>query len=482
MAQQTPWLTQRWLQEGLAHQKQGRIPEAVAAYQKVLEADPRNIDALNLYGVIRYQQGDVDGAIEMLEKARKRSPGNAVVLNNLAKIHEESGRADEAVKLLRRAVKRHPDFADAHLNLVKVLGRIGDPSGVIKAARAAERVLGDDPRLLIELAMAQIQTGADDTAIETYRRVLAKEPDHAIANANIGALLKRSGRLHEARGHLERALRRNPGDINAANNLAGLLAEQGHIDAARALFNQILELAPDDVDALYNLGYTYQIVGDRNTAADYYRRVVQIDPNFAAAYNNMGCMLADAERGEDAEPYFIKVLEVQPNHVEAMGNLGLIYKNKGRYHDALALFEQARSLSPNPALDVRSALTLPVIPENREAMLEARRRLETEVDRLSEAGLSLVSPDRTVGVVPFQLAYQGLDDRPLMEKIARPVPHGGAVVEHGRVACRRRRRGSCACEGGRTAAQDRFHFEIFPRSCRHLDHTRPDRAHAHRPF
>ena len=53
----------------LQHHSQGRLPEAEAIYQQILQADPSQPVALHLLGVIAHQMGKHDTAVDLIMKA-----------------------------------------------------------------------------------------------------------------------------------------------------------------------------------------------------------------------------------------------------------------------------------------------------------------------------------------------------------------------------------------------------------------------------
>jgi tetratricopeptide (TPR) repeat protein len=55
---------------GLAHRKLGRNEEAKSWYDKALVADPKHLQTLAFYGVLRVEQGDIAGARTDLQKIR----------------------------------------------------------------------------------------------------------------------------------------------------------------------------------------------------------------------------------------------------------------------------------------------------------------------------------------------------------------------------------------------------------------------------
>lgn len=90
-------------------------------------------------------------------------------------------------------------------------------------------------------------------AIESYRKVLALDPNSVHAHSNLGNALRTQGKLEEAAWSCERALAIVPDFMDALNNLAGIRVEQGMFADALALYEKAL--AGDPRDAELRLSY-----------------------------------------------------------------------------------------------------------------------------------------------------------------------------------------------------------------------------------
>lgn len=101
-------------------------------------------------------------------------------------------------------------------------------------------------RDLFREAYTKQRAGDLDAAEPLYRRFLARRPDYAPAWTNLGALLRKTGRLGPAIAAHRRAVELDPTSVHARSNLAGALRANGDADAAVALRFALLAEAPDD--------------------------------------------------------------------------------------------------------------------------------------------------------------------------------------------------------------------------------------------
>src|SRR5260370_40983238 len=87
---------------------------AAQKYERVIELQPDNVDALLNRGMIAYEQGDLESAGEFFQRAVQIEPSNAVALFNLGSTLEDLGRLNEPRLQLRLATRLDQDYDDAN--------------------------------------------------------------------------------------------------------------------------------------------------------------------------------------------------------------------------------------------------------------------------------------------------------------------------------------------------------------------------------
>ncbi len=263
------------------------MDQAETLYKKLLQAQPKHFDALQLLGLIALQRRDSATAVELLRKALKLNPGHADAHSNLGNALRNLGQLDAAVSSYRRALAIRPDHADVHCNL----------------------------------GNAFADQGRFDEAEASYRRALALRPDHADAHSNLGKALADQGRLDEAEASYRRALALRPDHADAHSNLGNTLKDLGRPEEAVASCCRALEISPAHVAAHNNLGNALRDLGRPEDAAACYRRVLTIAPDYAAAHNNLGNALRDLGRYDDAVASFRQALALAPDNADTHSSL-----------------------------------------------------------------------------------------------------------------------------------------------------------------
>ena len=164
------------------------------------------------------RSGNHRGAMTQYQRALKADPNHLDALLGLARGHDGLGELDQAAGAYREATRRHPNNATAHNDLALCL---------VRQANANNKV---------ELA---------NQAVESLSRAVALEPKKGLYRNNISKILVSIGREQEALQHLEAV---HPLAV-AEYNLGFLLKQRRRYPAARRHFAKAVEADPSLVAA-----------------------------------------------------------------------------------------------------------------------------------------------------------------------------------------------------------------------------------------
>lgn len=168
----------------------GRPEEALEAFERAVEINPRYVEALVNRAITLQEVGRYDDARVSFEAASEADLEEAVgrypsVLAtqlahghaHLAELYREAGATEEVVTHLRRAVELRPRFADIRDRLARALIDSGNPAA---AVAELDRILRDNPNFLaarINLGLAWYRSGDADAARREWLRCLDQRPD-----------------------------------------------------------------------------------------------------------------------------------------------------------------------------------------------------------------------------------------------------------------------------------------------------------------
>lgn len=185
---------------------------------------------------------------------------------------------------------------------------------------------------LFAAAARHIEVGGYARAEQDLRAALALDAAFAPALGNLGYVLSRRGRLHEA----------------------------------EAAYRRCLELRPDYVEIQLSHGALLTRLKRLEEAEAASRRAIALHPGSPAAWSNLGVCLAAQQRESEAEDCQRHAIALDPAYDSARFNLSYLLLRQARYTEGFAMFEARRWYAPFAAL---------ACPRWRGESLEAKRVL-----------------------------------------------------------------------------------------------------------
>jgi tetratricopeptide (TPR) repeat protein len=213
------------------------------------------------------------------------------------------------------------------------------------------------------IARIQLAKGSGDIAYRAYKEALAIEPNHLMANAELGILEMSQRQYVSAREHLEKAVTIDQQRVKEirGTHVAGVVGldelsplrvynaiailddlENRH-EQAREVFKQVLAFQPQSAVVATNLGYSYYLTGDFDNAESYLRNALREDGSFDRAWTNLG--LIYIRKGQYSKA--LASFEQTMTRAEAFNDLGYFLMLEGQYAKAIDMFQQAIDSSPS---------------------------------------------------------------------------------------------------------------------------------------
>lgn len=299
----------------------GKIDEAEVICHRVIAAEPGNVRAMAILGVICCQQGKESEGIALLEKAVALQPDYAAAFANLGKAYLDAGRYDDALSACKRAITLNPGLPLPHSHLGTALRLKGDYEQAVHAFRAA---LFIDPTLIqtyIDLGVALRQLGRFDEAADAYRSALVQDPRIPEAHYNLGNVLADLHKTEEAEASYCTAIQLKPDYYEPVLNLGNLYYSQDRVHEALAKYRAALAIKANAPEAHYNMGNALIDLHQLEDAAQFLQNAIRINPNCHEPYVNFGKLCLSQALVPEAITHFRKALELKRENVVAHSNL-----------------------------------------------------------------------------------------------------------------------------------------------------------------
>jgi Flp pilus assembly protein TadD/TolB-like protein/DNA-binding winged helix-turn-helix (wHTH) protein len=260
----------------------GHYKDAEAAFQKALDDDPADDDALRGLATA-YKRLDRPGdAVTILRRAIDMHPGSAALYNSLGVMLFEQGRFDEAQRQYEYAAALRPEDMKYWSNLGSALMLQGD---FVLATDYFQRAIDIKPTMVAHsnLGLVHFYTGNFDVAVEHQKVAVALQPNDYFVRSNLGDTLLAAGRLVDARREFVkadelalRALQVNPNDPFVIMDLGWIKAGLGEQAEARRLISRALQMIPDDPYVHYYNGLMFNRTGNSSQAFAAFIKAVEL--------------------------------------------------------------------------------------------------------------------------------------------------------------------------------------------------------------
>jgi tetratricopeptide (TPR) repeat protein len=290
---------------GYVADARNQLADAARFYRRAVEADPKRFEARLSLGLLLARQGKLEDARAELATATTLDAGDA---GPVAK-----ARAWRALAQIDRA--ENP--TEASNDLLEALKLSPEtPEDTLLAAELAEK------------------TGQYESAEAAYRRLLAKDPANARANAGLAHLLITRKQFPEAETLLRAAVEKSPDDPALTAQLATVLAAQDKAEALPML-QKLHAGHPEDPAITRMLAEILSEAGDSAASDQLYAALLAAHPNDPDLLIAHGQNLIRQLKYPEAFSAFSKATELDTANPDGWSGLAFAASKSG--HPDIAL-------------------------------------------------------------------------------------------------------------------------------------------------
>jgi tetratricopeptide (TPR) repeat protein len=392
---------EKYLISAIELQVMKNYPDAIKAYENLAKVSPDNSDVRAALAKLYEDSGDLAKARDYYQKILSANPKDIEAILNIGRVQKKSGDPQASLETLNRAyslavqVDNHEQKATS-LHLMAVAYRmLSKPEEVLRNEQEALviwRRIGQKSGLafsLNEMARAQATLGKNKDAMTNFQEALQIRREIG-DKRGLGDTLIDMGNLAADRGDHDGALKmykealeleRDIGNESlqaiCLNNIGIVYSEKSQYEDALTYLQQVLQLrekakVPQDiVDALHNLGQALASMGQYDQAITYYMRALDIrrtinDPHGAAlesyglgaVFDYQGRFGAAVNAKQDALKAFRDLKERTFWMAEIVGGYGNALILAGRGDEARSSLDEALVLSRELKNDGLVAQTL----------------------------------------------------------------------------------------------------------------------------
>ncbi len=287
--------------------QQGKLPNAIAEYEKIVKEDPKDLTVLNTIGDLYARVGNNDEATYYFKK--------------VGDMYAQNGFAVKAIAIYKKLSKIGPYNAEHTTKLAELYGQ----QGLFNDARVHYMMVADH----------LLKAGDNNQAARVFQKILELDPENAHTQAKLADLYQKLGKKDEAR--------------NIYSTAAESLYARGSYSAAEEALGKVLSLDPTNTGALMLRGMIAVDSGDPQVAVQYLEQVTDLDTRPDGLRALMRAKLHTGN-AQGVEAVADKLLTGH-NDVTGVTTLAQWYVNNNHLEAALRLYERhaQKLFAGNPA-------------------------------------------------------------------------------------------------------------------------------------
>ncbi|HZE79658.1 MAG TPA: tetratricopeptide repeat protein, partial [Candidatus Polarisedimenticolia bacterium] len=287
--------------------QQGKLPNAISEYEKVIKEDPKDLTVLNTIGDLYARVGNNEKATFYFKRVGDQ--------------YAQNGFAVKAIAIYKKLTKFGPYNAENTTKLAELYGQQG---------------LYNDARVhYMQVADHLLKSGDNTQAARVFQKILELDPENAHTQAKLADLYTKLGKKEEAR--------------NIYYSAAESLYARGSYTAAEEALGKVLALDPANTGALMLRGLIAVDAGDSEAAVGYLEQVADLDSRPDGLRALLRAKLHTGS-SEGVEAVAEKLL-AKHNDITGLTTVAQWYVTNNHEESALRLYEKhsERLFGGNPA-------------------------------------------------------------------------------------------------------------------------------------
>ena len=277
---------QSLLQQSLSYINNGNNEAAQKLLNKLLQVQPKNVDAIHLLAIIHKDEKKYDQSLTYFDRAIKLDPTFSQIWYNKALLLQDHDQFEKAISCYEKAISLDPMNHDAWVNRGNAFLKLSQHQEAINSYKKAIQLTPDDFDAWFQLGGLLYAVGSYNQALASFEKVIELSPGYADAWSYIGIICKELRRYNQALASFEKVIELSPGYADAWSNKGAVLKDMGCYEEAMAAFSNAINLRPDYPEAWINKGIAYEESARHAEALICFQRAQNLKPecNYLLGY------------------------------------------------------------------------------------------------------------------------------------------------------------------------------------------------------
>jgi tetratricopeptide (TPR) repeat protein len=318
---------------------QWEVQEADKLVAEVLKANPKDMEATLVQGLIALAQKDGLKAVNNLRIVTQDQPTNSEAWLLLARAYFLNNQPEQAKDAARKSLALKKDYQEARVFLYNLYLQKKDYDGAIREIKGY--LLYDENNIpnLTDLGDVYLAKKDYGKARDTFQKIIDLQPKAPLGYYEMGQLNRAQGQPEQAVKYYELALAQDPNFMPALQRELNIDLEQKHADKALEVVRQALARSPNSAQLHQLLGALLLAENQPKEAAAALEESLSINPGNTEALNQL---LAAYQKEADQQQVTRQLEERVANPASPKFYslvLAMVYDKQKNYDKAKELYE-----------------------------------------------------------------------------------------------------------------------------------------------
>ena len=378
--------------------RQNDLVSARQLSDEVLEANPRDTDALTLRGTLLLNDGDAPGAIADFRTVIRDDPARINVVRLLSRAHLTNKEPELAKDVLAQGLEANPNASLLGLDLANFYA---SRNKLDESLSELDKILAKKPgeELALEGKFKILVYRKEwDDALEVSEQLKAASAKSVKGYHFAGLIHQATGNIEASIGEFQSALDLEPRAVQPLSQLMKSYIALDQRDVAMAKLKEVLETEKDHFVAHNLLGELHLTEKEYDAAIEQLEKAIELNPAWPIPYRNIATIYAATERQEDAVSWLNAGIEATKGAPLLVTSLASYLEKTGDLDSAIEQYENVLREKPNSAIAANNLAMLLVEYRDDEDSWKRARELVTPLRNANQPAYL-----DTVGWIEYKL-------------------------------------------------------------------------------
>jgi len=293
--------------------QQKSYDQALVKARQLSEKMPDNPITENLLGTIYFARGDNIKAKQHWLDALKIEPDYVSAMINIAKLEAKNGEYRSAGQWYQRVLVTQSTNLEALLGLARLAQLQNEPEKMLDQLKLAQEKLPDAVEPSLMRAEYSISIGDPKSALELVRKLKLRHPDNSLVARSLGLIQMKVGQANSAITTFRELLAKDETQPESYHLLAQALLQAGEVKAAKANWDSALKLSPNYLEAAAAKAQLAIKEGLYSNSIELSRKIQSKHENSSIGFQLEGDAYAALKDYANANLAYQKAYHLEPN-------------------------------------------------------------------------------------------------------------------------------------------------------------------------